>query len=158
MGNKTPTNQSYSEAISLAFDMLKEKIISLRNVSDFGETLVVSDYEGCKVLTDPCDQSVTVVVPVGRHARLVQYCFNGLSPACGRDHHVRVSFLHGGVGFVSVQHPRCQVLLQELSLGQQVDVLPAAEPAAAYAVVVRPLPVFYGAATVQPAYAALAAA
>lgn len=123
-----------------------------RPVDDHGETLVVWEHEGVKALVDPCDHNVSVVVPAGRRAKLVRFSFCGLSPAYGRDAHVVVFNNGSGPGFALDRHPSFKVYLEELSQGQLVDVFPAAEPAAIYAVVHRPLPVLYGAAAAQPHY------
>ena len=128
-----------------------------RPVDDHGETLEVGFSNGLKVLVDPCFKQTTVVVPSGRRAKIVCYSFSGRLSSCGRDAHVVVQNSFVGLGFTLVGRPELFVLLQDLSEGQRIDVLPAAEPASAYAVVRNPLPVLFGAATVQPVYAALAA-
>lgn len=127
----------------------------IRLVSDFGETLIVRFLNGSNALVDPCDQSVVVEVPVGRRAKLVRY---PLANVANRDAYVLVTRGSAGLGFVSAKYPLYRVLLDELCPGQLVDILPTAEPAAAYAALPRPLPVFSGAvAAPQPVYAALAA-
>ncbi len=62
-----------------------------------------------------------------------------------------------GTRFAAVGRPNSSVLLRDLPEGQVVDILPSAETAAAYVAAFRPLPVLYGAAAVQPVYAAIAA-
>ena len=129
----------------------------VRSVSDHGETLVVRVLNGCKALVDPCDKATAVVVPSGRRARLVRFNFSGLYRPNGRDTLTEVLQCEAGLGFSAVGFSSLNVLLRDLSEGQVVDVLPAGDSAAAYAVVLRPLPVFYGAATAEPVYAAVAA-
>lgn len=133
----------------------RQTYLTSRRVSDFGETLVVRDFEGLKALTDPCDENVFVEVPVGRRANLVRYSFNGFP---GRDAHVVVTRDSQGLGFALAKHPFLHLSLQSLREGQQVDVLPFAEPAVAYAALFRPLPVLHGAIAVEPAYVARIAA
>lgn len=131
--------------------------LTSRYVSDCGETLVVRDHFGVKVLADPADDTVTVFVPVGRRANLVRFTFGEPGRSCNRDAHVIVIKSDRHIGFAWVRHLASRVFLQDLSEGQLVDVLPAAEPAVAYAAIPRPLPVLYGAVAVQPVYAAVAA-
>jgi len=125
--------------------------LKTRHVSDFGETLVVRFINGSNAMVDPCDQEVVVEVPVGRRANLVRFALAG---AARRDAHMLVTRGPDGLGFVSAKYPRLRVNLDELCPGQIVDILPTAEPAAAYAVLTRPLPVLSGAvAAPQPVYA-----
>lgn len=130
--------------------MKNQTLLQCRHVSDFGETLVVRDRCGGKVLTDPLDENVTVFVPVGRLACLVGYTFGG---SCyGRDSHVVVFKNSDRLGFFLAGRPQVRVLLQDLVEGQHVDVFPAVEPAAVYARLPRPLPVLYGASAAEPIY------
>ena len=125
---------------------------TLRTVSDHGETLVVRKVQGVNTLTDICNENQTVGVPLGRKAKLVRFSF-GISVA-GRDALTVVSNRLGKIGFASVERSSLVVLLEQLSEGQLVDVLPAAEPCFAYARLGRPSPVFFGAAHVEfPIYA-----
>lgn len=128
-----------------------------RSVNDYGETIVVRVVDGVKTLVDPCDQTTAVVVPTGRRARLIRFIFSGHGVPCGRDTLTAVFQSDLGIGFASVGYPNFSVLLRDLPEGQVVDVLPAADAAAAYAVLPRPMPVLYGAVAVQPVYAAVAA-
>ncbi len=128
-----------------------QEVFSSRHVSDFGETLVVHEVNGVKYLVDPCDASVVVKVPVGRRAQLIQY---RLCPcqAHVRDAHALVISEPAGLGFSCVKHHNNKILLPILSVGQVVDVLPAAELLFAYAALIRPLPVLYGAIAVTPTF------
>jgi hypothetical protein len=127
--------------------------LKTRYVSDFGETLVVRDHFGTKVLTDPIDEFLAVVVPTGRRAKLICLTFGEPARFCERDAHVIVTNSGRGLGFASVRYPELCVFLQDLPDGQRVDVLPTVEPAVAYAAILRPMPVLYGAIAVQPLYA-----
>ncbi len=128
-----------------------------RSVDDHGEILIVRSFNGLNALVDPIFQDVVVFVPNGRRARLVEFQFPSVGRFCGRDPEVVVSRICGGaVGFRFICHD-LHVLLQELSEGQRVDVMPAADPAHAYAPVFRPLPVLSGAVAAQPVYACAAA-
>lgn len=122
-------------------------LFSSRHVSDFGETLVVHEVNGVKYLVDPCDASVVVKVPVGRRVQLIQYRFCPCQ-AHVRDAHSLVTSDPAGLGFACAKHHNNKILLLLLTVGQVVDVLPAAEPAVAYAVLLRPLPVLHGAIAV----------
>ncbi len=145
--------QTYDGGLKQKICMQNQLTRQTRYVSDYGETLIVRDICGVKALTDPCNEGLSVVVPNGRYAKLICYSFSGISNSGDRDHHVRVISSSNGICFASVKHPQLRITLQELTSGQKVDVLPAADAAPAYAVVLRPLPVFYGAATVKPEYA-----
>lgn len=123
--------------------------LTFRDVDDHGEVLVVRNVLGINSLVDPCDENVVVVVPHGRRAKLVRYSFGGLV-VNGRDAHVTVLHEEAGIGFASVGQPKVRVSINELLPGQKVDILPASDPASTYAVVIRPLPVLSGVATVQP--------
>ena len=130
----------------------------LRFVSLCGETLIVRDHFGTKVLTDPCDESIVVLVPSGRRAKLIRFTFSGPASSRGRDADVIVTQLVcGSVEFSSARHSQLRVLLQDLTPGQQVDVQSEVDPAAAFAAVTAPLPVLHGAVAIQPVYAACAA-
>lgn len=127
-------------------------VMQTRQVSDFGETLVVRNIGGINTLTDSCDKGVAVVVPAGRHARLV-----GFGQQLGlrdRDILTIVRVLgNSRIGFDVVKLAGLRVLLVDLAEGQRVDVLPTAEPAVAHAALRSPLPVLYGAAVASiPAY------
>lgn len=126
---------------------LQQELFFSRHVSDFGETLVVHEVDGVKYLSDPCNASVVVTVPVGRRAQLIQY---RLCPcqAHVRDAHALVTSEPAGLGFACVKHHSNKILLSDLPEGQVVDVLPASEPAVAYAALLRPLPVLHGAIAV----------
>lgn len=131
--------------------------LTSRYVSSFGETLVVRDHCGTKVLTDPIDENTAVVVPPGRRARLVRFIFGEPARRCGRDPHVIVIARDCRLGFAHAEYPKLWVSLDDLPIGQLVDILPVADPAAAYAALPRPLPVFHGAVAAQLTYAASAA-
>ena len=124
-----------------------------RLVSEHGETLVVRVINGVSALVDPCDEYTAVHVPSGRHARLVNYNFNGLLHTCGRDALTVIFHVSCCLGFAKVGHPNLRVLLWDLPEGQVVDVLPATEPAVIYATLRHPLPVLYEAVAVEPVYA-----
>ena len=136
---------------------IHQNTIRVRYANIDGETLIVRDREGRKVLTDPTDESFIVMLRPGRRARLVDFSFHAKDAALGR-HPLTKVFAQGHlVGFASVSNVSCAVLLQDLRDGQKVDVLPLSEPAAAYAVLLRPLPVLHGAVAVERIYAGLAA-
>jgi hypothetical protein len=132
----------------------------LRIVDRDGEILIVRDFNGVNTLTDPITEDI-VVVPTGRMARLVRFDFSGSARSFGRDPLTRV--IHTAprngcdLGFATVRLPRYAVHLQDLSDGQIVDVLPAAENAHDQVAVFRPRPVLHGAVAVQPEVYALAA-
>lgn len=130
---------------------------AVRLASQDGETLFVRQLRGVKVLTDACNEQQVVIVPHGRLAKLICFAFCGLPGAYARDAHVAVNDHQGGIAFASVRYPGVRVFLHELLEGQRVDILPAVDAAAAYAVVIPPLPVLYGAAIPQLTYAATAA-
>ena len=136
--------------------MQKTLSSKIRFVSEHGETLVVRDCFGKKVLTDPCDQDVVVFVPSGRRAKLICFSFSG---QVGRDASVIVTYdSEHGVSFCSVGCPFTKkTSLQDLVPGQVVDILPATEPAVAYAILRKPLPALSGAVAVQPTYSQVAA-
>ncbi len=127
---------------------MKPYSLTFRDVDDHGEILVVRKVLGISSLVHPCDENIVVVVPHGRRAVLVDFTFDGILP--GRDAHVTVIHEEAGLGFARVGQPKVRVPISELLPGQKVHVLPASDPASAYAVVTRPLPVLFGAATVQP--------
>lgn len=126
---------------------MKPHSLTFRDVDDHGEILVVRNVLGINSLVDPCDENIVVVVPCGRRAVLVDFTFDGFA---GRDAHVTVIHEEAGLGFARVGQPKVRVPISELLPGQKVHVLPASDPASAHAVVIRPLPVLFGAATVQP--------
>jgi hypothetical protein len=130
---------------------------AVRLASQDGEILIVRRLRGINVLADACNERQEVIVPHGRMAKLICFAFCGLPGTYGRDAHVAVNHHQGGIAFASVRYPSVKVFLHELIEGQRVDILPAADAAAAYAVVIPPLPVLYGAATAEPIYAAVAA-
>jgi hypothetical protein len=121
-----------------------------RYVTDRGETLVVCERLGCKSLADPTNMGVSVIVPSGRRAKLVNFRFGG--NAGQRDVDVIVVRADGGMEFRAVSTLR-RIRLSDLSQGQLVDVLPANDPCYFFAVVAPKLPVLYGAASVLPVYA-----
>jgi len=86
----------------------------------------------------------------------VQFNFGGLLYVCGRDALTTVFHYGCCLGFAAVRRPELRVFLHDLPEGQYVDVLPAAESAAVYAVLRRPVPVLYGAAAAAPIYAQVA--
>jgi hypothetical protein len=128
-----------------------------RYASDAGETLVVRDFFGIKALVDPTDDTVAVIVPTGRRVNLIRFAFAESVRSYGRDLRATAITIGAHLGFAAVCYPGFTVFLRDLPEGQLVDVLPAADPAAAYAALLRPLPVLYGAVAVQPEYAAVAA-
>jgi hypothetical protein len=129
--------------------MRTSKELTSRFASEYGETLIVRVIEGVKALVDPCDEGTVIHVQSGRSARLVSFSFSGLCRLSGRDVNTTVTRSDAGLGFVSVVSVNFRVLLRDLSEGQFVDILPASDTAAAYAVLLRPVPALYGAAVVQ---------
>jgi hypothetical protein len=119
---------------------MKTTILLRRTASPYGETLVVKVVNGAKPLTDPLEDSTVVELTSGRRARLVRFNFAGLSAPLGRDTLTSVFLSDAGLGFASVGFPNFSVLLRDLSEGQVVDVLPAADAAAAYAPLVPRMP------------------
>ena len=127
-------------------------VILPRYASDAGETLIVKDLFGINALVDPTDDTVAVIVPAGRRADLIRF---GNCPH-SRDFRTIVATVNSCLGFAPVQCPEFIVFLQDLSEGQLVDILPAADAAPVYAALLSPVPVLYGAVAVQPDYVLVA--
>lgn len=122
-----------------------------RYVSFRGETLVVGEFKGVKALFDPCDQALMVVVPPGCRAKLV--CFSFVGSGLCRDACVLVTQATQGLVFVLEECPVLKVALQQLEVGQLVDVFPSAEPEVAYMWLPRVPSLTAGVAVQAPVYA-----
>ena len=129
--------------------------LEVRFADSCGEDLVVqSRTDGGKFLAEPGFSKTEVIIQPGRLARLV--CVPaGLRAAHRIGCDVLTQIVQDPLGVVFVAQGGACIFLNDLQVGQFMEVLPE-EPEDGPAVRVflpRPLPVLYGAAAVEPAYA-----
>ena len=125
---------------------------NVREVSVFGETLIVAIIGGVKALIDPCDKGTVVHVTSGRRATLVQYSTAGVRPI-GRDLQTTVVETEAGLGFRILGINTFDVLLRDLPEGQKVDI---PDTTHFYARLRRPVPVRWAATAAAVSYACVA--